>query len=186
MQVTNLYRNQLKTQIREAYGRETYTYTTHLKYMSILAERQKHVKTAQIIISALSSGGIISTIFYNQLALKLISAVISTLLLGINLYFKNFDLSNEIKQHRITSDELWNIREDYVSLLTDFETLTDKEIITKRNDLKNRTYIVYSHSPKTNSKSYKQAQQALKYDEEQFFSVEELDRMLPEQLREKK
>lgn len=184
--MTDVYRNKLKTQIREAYGRETYTYTTHLKCMNILVERQKHFKAAQIIFSALSSGGIVSTIFYNQLILKLISAVISTLLLGINLYFKNFDLSDKIEQHRITSDKLWNIREDYVSLLTDFETLTNEEIITERNELKNRTYTVYCHSPKTNSKSYKQAQQALKYDEEQFFSVEELDRMLPEQLREKK
>lgn len=184
--MTDVYRNKLKTQIREAYGRETYTYTTHLKYMNILTERQKHFKATQIIISALSSGGVISTIFYNHLALKLISAVLSTLLLGINLYFKNFDLSDKIKQHRITSDKLWDIREDYVSLLTDFETLTIKEIITKRNNLKNRTYAVYCHSPKTNSKSYKQAQQALKCDEEQYFSVEELDRMLPEQLREKK
>ncbi|WP_225430458.1 MULTISPECIES: SLATT domain-containing protein [Lactobacillaceae] len=87
------------------------------------------------------------------------------LLLGINLYFKNFDLSDKIEQHRITSDKLWNIREDYVSLLTDFETLTNKEIITERNELKNRTYTVYCHSPKTNSKSYKQAQRALKDDE---------------------
>nr|WP_274507091.1 SLATT domain-containing protein [Weissella koreensis] len=159
--------------------------STHLKYMNILTNRQKHVKTAQIIISALSSGGIISIIFYNQLIVKWISAAISTLLLGINLYFKNFDLSDEIKKHRITADELWYIREDYVSLLTDFETMTDKEIITKRKDLQNRTYTVYRNSPKTNSKSYKQAQQALKYDEEQFFSVEEIDRILPEHLREK-
>lgn len=180
------YRNKLKTQIRESYGRETYTYTTHLKYMNILVERQKYFKAAQIILSALSSGGIISTIFYNHLILKLISAIVSTILLGINLYSKNFDLSAGIKRHRNTSDKLWDIREDYVSLLTDFETLTNKEIVTKRNGLKNRTYTVYCHSPKTDSKSYKKAQKALKYDEEQFFSAEELDRMLPEQLREKK
>lgn len=184
--MSDVYRNKLKTQLREAYGRETYAYTTHLKYMNILVERQKCVKTAQIVISALSSGGIISTIFYNHLAIKLISAIFSTFLLGINLYFKNFDLSDEIKQHRVTSDKLWDIREDYVSLLTDFETLTNEKIISERNELKNRTYTVYCHSPKTNSKSYKQAQQALKCDEEQFFSAEELDRMLPEQLREKK
>ncbi|QCZ54441.1 hypothetical protein [Levilactobacillus brevis] len=77
--MTDVYRNKLKTQIREAYGRETYTYTTHLKNMNILVERQKHFKTAQIILSALSSGGIFSTIFYNHLNLKLISTGISTL-----------------------------------------------------------------------------------------------------------
>lgn len=180
------YRNNLKNQIRESYGKVVYTYTTHLKYMNILEERQKRVKMAQIIISALSSGGMISTIFYNHLLLKLISAFLSTLLLGINLYFKNFDLTDEIKEHSSASDKLWDIREDYISLLTDFEMLSDKEITTKRDSLKNRTYDIYCNSPKTNSKSYEKARKSLKYDEEQFFSSKEIDIMLPKHLREEK
>ncbi|ENZ6560176.1 MULTISPECIES: hypothetical protein [Enterococcus] len=40
-------------------------------------------------------------------------------------------------------------------------------------------------SLKTNSKSYESAQKALKSEEEQFFTEEELDKMLPEHLRKK-
>ncbi|WP_248000507.1 SLATT domain-containing protein [Lactiplantibacillus plantarum] len=177
------YREKLKSQIRESYGRVTYTYTAQLKYMDILNTRLNWIKCSQIILSAISSGGIISTIFLNRLWLKLVSAVISTVLLCINLYFKNFDIIDQIKQHRSASDMLWDIREEYLSLLTDFENLSDHDVISKRNDLKDRVSLINKKYPKTNSKSYKRAQKALKSEEEQFFSKEELNKMLPNQLR---
>jgi len=46
-----------------------------------------------------------------------------------------------------------------------------------------RTSEVYSDSPKTSSKSYKETQKALKVEEEQFFTNEELDQLLPPELR---
>lgn len=47
----------------------------------------------------------------------------------------------------------------------------------------NKTHEAYKNAPKTNSKSYESAQKALKSEEEQFFTEEELDKMLPEHLR---
>ncbi|MNJ80229.1 hypothetical protein D3C77_785280 [compost metagenome] len=42
---------------------------------------------------------------------------------------------------------------------------------------------IYKAAPRTNGKSYAAAQKALKDAEELFFSDEELNRMLPKQLR---
>ena len=80
-------------------------------------------------------------------------------------------------------DLLWKIREEYVSLLTDFEVLNMDEIMEKRDELQNRTAEVYSNSPRTDSKSYKEAQKALKTEEEQTFSEKEIDVMLPNSIR---
>ena len=42
---------------------------------------------------------------------------------------------------------------------------------------------IYRNQPLTNNKAYKQTRRALKKDEEQFFSNEEIDKMLPKELR---
>ena len=80
-------------------------------------------------------------------------------------------------------DLLWKIREEYVSLLTDFEILEVEEIMRKRDELQERTAIVYSNSPRTDSRSYAAAQKALKTEEEQTFSEKEIDIMLPNSIR---
>lgn len=101
----------------------------------------------------------------------------------MNTYTKKFDISGIAEEHKKASDLLWKIREEYVSLLIDFEMLEAKEIRNKRDELQERTSEVYSNSPRTDTKSYMAAQKALKTEEEQTFSEEEIDIMLPNSIR---
>ena len=101
----------------------------------------------------------------------------------INTYTKNFNLIESAQEHKSASDLLWKIREEYVSLLTDFEILEIEEIMRKRDELQERTATVYSNSPRTDAKSYAAAQKSLKCEEEQTFSDEEIDNMLPNSIR---
>ena len=55
--------NVLEGQLRECYGRVVYSHKTHEKCADILLERQACIKLAQIIISAIVTGGIVSTFF---------------------------------------------------------------------------------------------------------------------------
>lgn len=185
MEQNSQHRNCLLVQIREAYGKVVYTYTTHLKMMNHLVKKNSIIKHFQIILSAISSGGFVGAIVTNEIRLTIIGGLFSTALLAINLFFKDFNLLEEIKQHRTAADELWMIREDYITLLTDFSVLSTFEIMEQRNKLQLRVFEVYRLSPKTNSKSYSQAQKALKSEEEQFFKTEEIDKMLPAHLRTK-
>jgi hypothetical protein len=180
------HKEALKTQIREAYGRVTYTYTAHLKMMNRLEKKNKTVKYLQIVLSAISTGGFVGSLITDELILTCVGGLFSTILLALNLFFKDFNLFDEIKQHRTAADNLWFIREQYVSLLTDFSVLSEDEIILRRDELQKRTYEIYKQSPKTDSKSYADAQKALKNDEEQFFTPEEIDKMLPSHLRDTK
>lgn len=177
------YKDDLKTQIRESYGRIVYTYTTHLKMMNYLDTKNAVVKYIKIGLSALSSGNILAAIITSQVALTWVGGIFSAILLALNLFFKEFNLVEESHQHRSISDNLWLVREDYVSLLTDFSILSDGEIIKRRDDLQLRVFEIYKNGPKTNSRSYKKAQKALKKEEEQFFSPKEIDDMLPAHLR---
>jgi uncharacterized FlgJ-related protein len=98
-------------------------------------------------------------------------------------YFKEINLVEDSKRHRIASDNMWIIREQYISLLTDFETLSENDILEKRDIFQKQTFEVYNTSPKTDAKSYRDAQTALKSEEEQFFTPDEIDKMLPVHLR---
>ena len=183
MAASSPHKEALRTQIREAYGRIVYTYTTHLKKMNRLDKNNRQIKYVQILLSAISTGGFLGSIISNKFYLTCIGGIFSAALLFLNLYFKDFNLAEESKQHRIASDNLWLIREQYISLLTDLEVLSEDDIVKKRDELQKLTFEVYNKSPKTDAKSYSVAQKALKTEEEQFFTPEEIDKMLPAHLR---
>lgn len=173
----------LESQIREAYGRVVYTLTCHNKIVQRLLSQNNKIKVWQIVLSALTTGSFLATILSSDVIAGLLGAVISIALLILNAYTKNFDLVETAQSHQKTSDALWRIREEYVSLLTDFDMLESSEIMARRDDLQNRTAEVYAQSPRTDAKSYKEAQKALKTEEEQTFSEKEIDVMLPNSIR---
>ena len=169
----------LESQIREAYGRVTYSQTCHDKFINRIVRLDDRIKVWQIILSGVTTSGFVVAIFSDDNIASIIGAVVSLALLILNTYIKNFNLSAIAQEHKKASDLLWKIREEYVSLLTDFEMIEASEIRNKRE----RTAEVYSNSPRTDAKSYQAAQKALKTDEEQTFSEEEIDIMLPNSIR---
>lgn len=173
----------LESQIREAYGRVTYSQTCHDKFINQTVKLDNNIKIWQIVLSGVTTSGFVMSIFSNNNIANILGAIVSLALLILNTYIKNFDLSGIAREHKKASDLLWKIREEYVSLLIDFEMLEADEIIKKRDELQERTWEVYSNSPRTNAKSYKAAQKALKSEEEQTFSEDEIDIMLPNSIR---
>lgn len=179
------HRQKMYSQIQEQYGKLVYTYTCHLKDARLISKRLNTFKWAQIILSGLSTAGVVLIIFGKGFWGTLVSGIMSALLLIINTYLKGNDLGAIANSHLQSSNDLWLLREKYISLLTDFDTLSDKEIENKRNILIDETAKIYSSQLQTSSKAYSQTQKALKSDEEQFFSQNELNKMLPDELRKK-
>lgn len=173
----------LESQLREAYGRIVYTQTCHNKIAERFTRRDNNIKVAQIVLSAMTTGGFITTILCDDNLVKYMGAIISFCLLIFNSYTKNFNLIEKAESHKDAANLLWKIREEYVSVLTDFEILDVEKIILIRDDLQNRTYEVYNNSPRTDKKSYSQTKKSLKKEEEQTFSEKEIDIMLPNSIR---
>lgn len=181
----------LESQIREAYGRVTYSQTCHIKMAKRLVKKGKLYKNIQIILSAVSTTGFVSAIFTtsNPIVSRIsavIGAIVSLALMILNVYLKEFDFTTDANSHKKSSDKLWIIREKYVSLLTDFECLEADQIRNIRDELSMQTAEVYAESMPTDYESYKETKKALKEDEEQTFSDHEIDIMLPEILRRNK
>lgn len=173
----------LESQIREAYGRVTYSQTCHDKFINRIVKLDETIKVCQIVLSGITTSGFVVAIFSNDNIASIVGGVFSLALLILNTYMKNFNLSEIAQEHKKASDVLWKIREEYVSLLTDYEMLDVEEIRNKRDELQDRTAEVYSNSPRTDAKSYHETQKVLKTEEEQTFSEEEIDIMLPNSVR---
>lgn len=109
----------------------------------------------------------------------------STVLAGINLYFKNYNYGELAQAHKESADQLWNVRESHVSLLTDMAThaILMEKAIERRDRLPKDLAAIYSKAPRKNAEAYKAAQKALKIIEDLTFSAEEIDGFLPSRLK---
>lgn len=173
------YRNQLKNQIKEAYGKVTYTYTAHHKLADRLEKKNRYIENTQIALTAFSACGFFALTVTNKIALAWLSGISSVLSLFLSIYTKEYKIQNEINQHRNAANALWDIRESYVSLLTDYEILENDGMRHQRDVLCKKVSEVNNNYPATDSKSYRAAQKALKKDEEQTFKEGEVDSILP-------
>lgn len=180
-------RHPLEAQLRECFGRVAYAQKTHEKCADYLTATMSKVKLLQIVLSAITTGGIVTVIFgskeVGQVA-AILSAVVSTILLALNTYTKESDPGQKAEKHKEVASKLWDVRESYLSVLTDLRTgAGEAEIRQRRDTLQQRLAAIYQTAPRTNAKAYAKGQEGLQRNEELTFSDEELDLLLPPALR---
>jgi hypothetical protein len=179
----------LEAQIRECYGRVVWSHKVHEKCADIFNKKDSLFKISQIILSAITTSGIIISIteitpIDNKLV-GIFSGIMSALLLILNTYLKKYDLGGFAQKHANTANLLWNVREKYLSLITDIraELLEEKSIRETRDKLQQELTSIYKGSPRSFEKAYKKASEALNKGKEMTFSPEEIDLYLPEAIR---
>ena len=175
----------LESEIRDAFGRAAYTHKTQEKAADILSERQSRLKLVQIVLLAISTGGVISVTFGQGEIGAIISSVCAAFLLALNLYLKEHDLVEQVHRHKNAANEILRIRDRYRSLLTDLKVCNRsmESYQEYRDKLIEEAQSIYAAAPKTDEKAYERARKALKENEELTFSGHEIDELLPENLR---
>ena len=182
---TNASREILEGQLRECFGRVVYTHKTHEKCADILLSRFANIKLLQIILSAVTTAGFIASVFGAGNISAIIGIVVSTTLLALNSYTKDYDLGKLAQKHRQAGADLWLIREKYLSLITDLR-MDEKPIESlqiERDTILQDLHAIYAGAPSTTFKAYKKAQEALQKSEDMTFSDEEIDAFLPKALK---
>jgi hypothetical protein len=178
----------IEAQAREIFGRVAWSHKTQEKCADIFNNKNNFYKICQIALSAITSTGIFVTVFGDLKWVGVISAFISTGLLALNTYLKNYDLGQLVQKHVVCAAKLWDIRERYLSLLTDIksESISIEEMMNKRDQLQIELYDIYKGAPRTIEKAYINAGKALKVNQELTLSDEEIDMFLPIELRKSK
>ncbi|MET3364243.1 SLATT domain-containing protein [Bradyrhizobium ottawaense] len=179
----------LESQIRELYGRCAYTHKTHEKMAERASTHLWRVKWAQIILSALTTGGAIGVLFdKNSMVYPLATAGLSISMLILNSYVKDIDPGQDAQIHRDAASDIWNVREFYLSLLTDIrdQSFSLNELRNRRDELQAQLHAIYKTAPHTDGQAYGAAQDALKKNEDLTFTDAEIDAFLPGPLKRKR
>ena len=154
-----------------------------------LADKQQRAKWGNIVLSALITGGAVSALFKTEVGLaeyaSYATAALSILSLIFNAYLKDLDPGALAQRHRESASDIWNVRESYLSLITDTldEDFPIKTIRERRDVLQSALHKLYLAAPFTDDKAYLKAQKGLKDNEELMFTEKEIDDMLPNTLR---
>lgn len=151
-------RNKLIRQLSDAAGNVLYTYDAHWIIVNRLKTRQDVLKITQICLTALSTGGFLASVIAGVPWLSWIGGLTSAIALGLNLYSLNFNLPSDIKSHTDAANELWDVREAYRSLLTDYDELPNDKIRAKRDEITQMVSCINKKYPGTDSKAFAEAQ----------------------------
>jgi hypothetical protein len=138
----------------------------------MLLARHSRIKFSQIVLSALVTGGFVSTFFEETSACgKAIGFVISVALLMLNSYIKDYDLGE--------------LAQKYLSLLTDLRggLRPSGDLLAARDALMADLHAAYGGSPSTTYAAYRKAQAALQKHQDMTFSDDEIDNFLPGELK---
>jgi len=139
----------------------------------------------QIILAAVTTGGFATEILNIWNIGIFVGGIASTVLLVLNTYTKDYNLGEIAQKHKHAANEIWLIREKYLSLLTDLRVGCKplQQVQEERDRLMGDLHSIYLGSPSTNFKAYTKAQDALQNKEDMTFSDAEIDAFLPSELK---
>jgi hypothetical protein len=177
-----------ESQLRDNYGKIVYSHKTQEKCADILTRRNYLIKNTQIVLSAIITTGLLIKIIGKQDWALIISTIVSAVQLTLSAFLKEYKLGETIQKHSNAALELWETREQYLSLITDLKSnnITISDAKSKRDKLLDKLYKTFKGSPRTFGKAYQEAQKALQFQEELTFKEEEIDKFLPLELRRNK
>lgn len=178
-------RGKLYSLLENEYGKVVYSYTCHLKEHHTLSKKANWGMTITLALSTIISALSVLLKFniLSQDHLIWLIVIFSVFSTGCTAFLQVKNYAGKASRHENAQNELWVVRERYLTLLAEFSLLETKVIMSLHNELQRETAIIYKLSPLTGSDSYRKAKNALKNDEEQFFSRAEINLILPESLR---
>lgn len=178
----------LLAQVRESFGRIAYSHKTHEKQADDYESKYNRQQRFLIFLTALGTASFLSVILNLLISKEVATILTSTIALTstwLSLAANKLKYSEKAEAHRDSATEIWNVRESYVSLITDLMSgnISELEARERRDELQATAHSIYAQAPRTQTKAYNQAQEALQHNEELTFSPEEIDLLLPQALR---
>lgn len=178
----------IEAQLRQKLASTVWTHKIQEKQADIYLNKYNLLETIRIIILAITTSGIVSCIFVDEVWIKIITAILSAISLFISTYLKSYDLKGLHQRHKETAIQLLELREDIISTICDikFNNISKEDLIEKRNLINNKYLSICKNSLDAKNKAIKKASKALKFTQDNTYSDEEIDSYLPVELRKNK
>ncbi|MFV2178318.1 SLATT domain-containing protein [Actinomadura sp. LOL_016] len=178
----------LLAQVRESFGRVVYSHKTHEKQADLCFRKHRWQQAALVTFTAISTGTFLASLLGNVVDPKMASLATSFIALvvaALSLAAQNFKFDEEAQAHRDIASRLWDVREAYLSLISDLmsDASSASDARARREELQEATRAAYADAPRTTAKAFRKASNGLKANEEMTFASREIDLFLPEALR---
>lgn len=177
--------NTIESSVRDTLGSVVWSHKIQEKQADIYDKRFKWMETTKIVAASLTSAGILSLIFTDQLWIKLLSTIISFISVFVSAYFKSFDLQIMVGQHKAAANNLLIIRDELKLLILQIKLQKDDAVVLFEiyKDVVHKLDKIYDEAPKTTNKAVEMARSALNVKKDNTFFDAEIDSFLPINLR---
>jgi hypothetical protein len=177
--------DKIESSVRDTLGSVVWSHKIQEKQADIFDVRFKWMEIAKITAASLTSVGIVSLIFSDQLWIKIVSTIISFISVFVSAFFKSFDLQAMVNQHKAAANNLLIIRDDLKLLLLQIRLQKDDpiDLYEKYESTVHRLDKIYVDAPKTTNKAVEMAREALNITKDNTFSDAEIDSFLPAGLK---
>lgn len=178
----------IEAQLRQTLAGVVWTHKIQEKQADNYLNRYNLFETIRIVILAVTTSGIVSCIFVDEVWIKIVTAILSAISLFISTYLKSYDFKGLHQIHKETAIQLLELREDIISTICDIRTnnINKEDLIEKRNEIKYEYLSICKNSLDAKSSAIRKASKALKVRQDNTYSDEEIDSYLPVDLRKNK
>lgn len=172
---------------RELYGRVVYSHKTHEQEREIWARKACTMNRINIMLTSLTTMFAVVSAAVKPAWALILTALFAAATVGFTLYQSGFDPVGKETQHRVAAKELLWIREQLLLLITQCHIQSSNlsqlertlELVTRE------VTAVYKFAPNTSPEAYAAADGMIKRGHFTF-SDDEIDAMLPTNLRKKR
>lgn len=163
----------LESQIKISYTRVIRAHSIQKKCSEILFAKNIQLIWVQVLLATVTGVGLLAILIGDNLYVELITPALALVLLCVS----QNNVKEVAQKHAVSAHNIWDIRENYLSLLTDIKTgeLTSNEIRLKRDSLQYQLSFVYRGSPRILSKAYQDAKSSIVKDDEIVFVSQEIN-----------
>lgn len=168
--------------VRQNFASAVWTHKIQEKQADIYGENYSRLESINILAASLTSCGIVSTIFCDNLTAKIITAFLSFVTLSITTYFKSFDIKNMEKQCKDTANRLVVVRNDLLHIIAEIH-MKSRSVDEINHDYIQIMNTLNKITPSTTQKAVARASEALKTNDEYTYTEEEIDNFLSPALR---
>lgn len=171
---------------RELYGRVVYSHKTHEQEREIWSSKTSRTNLANVLLTGLTTLFSIISASLNPKWALVATAISATATVAFVLWQSSFDPAGKENSQRTAAKELLWIREQLLILIMNAHmSSVPEDQLQKALDLISRELTaVYKFAPCTSPEAYSRAEAMIKRGQITF-SDDEIDDMLPTQLRKK-
>lgn len=175
--------DKLRQQLIEQHGKIAYSQTTDEVEYGMLETWKKRRLRISLVLAAITASPAIIKLFGDYSWWSYVSAIAGVVLICLSSYSLSSDTDSKLARLSESKNALWLVREKYVALLTDYESIPKEKIRVIRDELVLESNEIYKKRPQARKKSYKKAQQQLQQEEVQTFNEGEAEKLLPTSFR---